>query len=133
MSDLINRQEAIDHLKIRLVETALNNFGTIASSEKIYEDIADNRVETWLRELPPSGDNQGAVWIPTKDRMPDRSDMYLVTWEFMNHRQVILAWYARMDHNSNKCFHYVNDDGDDVSIEGEVVAWMPIISPYKED
>ena len=48
MSDLISRQAAIDHLKKRLYETALNN----NTEHPYYEEIADNRVDIWLNELP---------------------------------------------------------------------------------
>lgn len=72
-------------------------------------------------------------WIPVTERLPDHTDEYLVTWEFDHHRMVIVAWYARINHNSDPCFHYVNDDGEDVSLEGEVLAWMPLPEPYKED
>ena len=50
-ADTISRQDAIEHLKKRLYESALNNDG-IAS--KIFEEIADNRVQIWVDELPPS-------------------------------------------------------------------------------
>ena len=46
--DLISRQAAIDHLKKRLYETALNN----NTEHPYYEEIADNRVDIWLNELP---------------------------------------------------------------------------------
>ena len=50
-TDTISRQDTIEHLKKRLYESALNNDG-IAS--KIFEEIADNRVQIWVDELPPS-------------------------------------------------------------------------------
>ena len=50
MSDLINRQAAIQHLKKRLYETALNNI----TEHPYYEELADNRVDVWLNELPPA-------------------------------------------------------------------------------
>ena len=48
MTDLINRQAAIQHLKKRLYETALNNI----TEHPYYEEMADNRVDVWLNELP---------------------------------------------------------------------------------
>lgn len=51
MNDTISRQQAIEHLKKRLYESALNNDG-IAS--EIMEEIADNRIQIWMDELPPS-------------------------------------------------------------------------------
>lgn len=50
-SDTISRKQTLEHFKKRLYESALNNDG-IAS--KIFEEIADNRVQIWVDELPPS-------------------------------------------------------------------------------
>ena len=51
MDDLISRQKAVVHLKKRLIETAINNIGLIAPCDRIFEDIADNRIGPWLNEL----------------------------------------------------------------------------------
>jgi hypothetical protein len=48
MNDLISRQAAIEHLKKRLYETALNN----DTEHPYYEEMADNRVSVWLGEVP---------------------------------------------------------------------------------
>lgn len=48
MSDLISRQEAIAHLKHRLYETQLN----IDTEHPYYEEIADNRIDVWMNEVP---------------------------------------------------------------------------------
>lgn len=48
MNDLISRQAAIEHLKKRLYETALNN----DTEHPYYEEMADNRVSVWLEEVP---------------------------------------------------------------------------------
>lgn len=52
MDDLISRQAAISHLKKRLIETAINNTGITALCDSIYADTADNRIETWIMEIP---------------------------------------------------------------------------------
>lgn len=48
MNDLISRQAAIEHIKKRLYETALNN----ETGYPYYEEMADNRVSVWLDEVP---------------------------------------------------------------------------------
>jgi CCR4-NOT transcriptional regulation complex NOT5 subunit len=50
MSDFIDRQAAIEHCKKRLYETALNNNLEIVSYT--MQEIADNRIDIWLKELP---------------------------------------------------------------------------------
>ena len=50
MSDLISRQEVSDIIKTRLYQTALNNDEYITSYAKACEDIAENRIDTWINE-----------------------------------------------------------------------------------
>ena len=50
MSDLISRQEVSDIIKTRLYQTALNNTEYITSYDKVCEDIAENRIDTWINE-----------------------------------------------------------------------------------
>ena len=59
--DLISRQAASNHLKPRLYETALNN----DTEHPYYEEIADNRVDIWLNELPSVYPDTPTVDIPT--------------------------------------------------------------------
>ena len=54
MNDLISRQAAVEHLKKRLYETALNN----VTEHPYYEDIADNRVSVWFEEVPSAQPEQ---------------------------------------------------------------------------
>lgn len=54
MSDLIDREQTIVHLKKRLIETAINNTGVTALCDSIFVDTADNRIETWINEIPSS-------------------------------------------------------------------------------
>ena len=51
MSDLISRQAVIDWIKTRLYQTALNNDEYITSYAKVCEDIAENRIDTWINEV----------------------------------------------------------------------------------
>lgn len=50
MSDLISRQAVSDIIKTRLYQTALNNTEYITSYAKVCEDIAENRIDTWISE-----------------------------------------------------------------------------------
>ena len=52
MSDLISRQGAINKCRTRLYESAVNNVGYKCDADKVFVDIAENRIETWLNELP---------------------------------------------------------------------------------
>ena len=70
MSDLISRQAAIEHLKKRLYETALNN----VTEHPYYEEMADNRVSVWLKEVPSAQPEivrcKECKWWDKKDGSP---------------------------------------------------------------
>lgn len=58
-TDTISRQDAIEHLKKRLYESALNNEGVVSET---MEEIADNRIQIWMDELPPSPSRPKGRW-----------------------------------------------------------------------
>lgn len=49
---LIDADKTIGHIKTRLLETALNNCDTVCDASYLYQDCADNRIETWVDEMP---------------------------------------------------------------------------------
>ena len=50
--DCIGRAEAQKHIYRRLWESALNNVGYECKAEDVFMDIADNRLRTWISEIP---------------------------------------------------------------------------------
>ena len=48
MDDLISREEALHTIKSMLYQTALNNKDDEKAAQ-LYEDIADSRIEIWLK------------------------------------------------------------------------------------
>lgn len=52
MTDLISRQAAVELLYKRLIESANNNVGYVTDAGIVFEDIATERIERWLNELP---------------------------------------------------------------------------------
>ena len=49
---LIDADTTIGLLKTRLYETALNNAGVNCDASYLYTECADNRIETWIDEIP---------------------------------------------------------------------------------
>ena len=49
MQDL--KKKMIEHLKKRLYESALNNVGVLKDASEVFEDIAEHRIETWVKEM----------------------------------------------------------------------------------
>ena len=52
MSELIDRQQAIDKITKRLFETAFNNVGIKQNIDETLVDVAENRLGNWFDELP---------------------------------------------------------------------------------
>lgn len=50
-NDLISRQDTIDLLRKRLIETANNNVGFTCDAGQVFED-ASERIRYWIDELP---------------------------------------------------------------------------------
>ena len=66
MSDLIDRQAAIDKIKKRLFETAFNNVGIKQNIDETLVDVAENRLKNWFDELPSvQPERKKGIW--TKD------------------------------------------------------------------
>ena len=82
MSDLIDRQEAIEHCKKRLYESAYNNTMVVCDVSYIMQDIADNRIDVWLKELPsaqPEPCKETAMRLIDADAL--RASMYHEAFE----------------------------------------------------
>ena len=50
--DYISRVEARKHIYDMLVKCAISNEGYKTEADKVYMDIADNRLDIWFEELP---------------------------------------------------------------------------------
>lgn len=75
MNDLISRQVAICKCQERLYESALNNVGCDCTADEVFADIAENRIKTWLSEVPSVQPEQGCdecVFKPFKQFQPER-------------------------------------------------------------
>ena len=144
MNDLISRKDAIEHLKKRLWETALNNEGEAA---EVFAEIADDRLDTWMAEIRPA-----QQWIPVKyrpmtedekaywlDRLwydgeCELSDNMMFDCQMPDDGQKILVcskcgniWIDTHEDDGGLMGLEENDDW-----EG-IVAWMPLPEQYKEE
>lgn len=64
---LIDADKTIGHIKTRLLETALNNCTAVCDVSYIYQDCADNRIETWVDEMPTVEPIKHGHWIVDED------------------------------------------------------------------
>lgn len=64
MGDLISRSKTSDHIKNRMIQTAINNMEHITSYAKVCEDIVDNRLDTWINEVQAvESERKPGKWI----------------------------------------------------------------------
>ena len=117
MSDLISREQAID-LWDKLSKRGRTEFDQV------------------LMTLPSADRPTG--WIPVSERLPDDDGRYLVTYPLLRRDDlwVATAWYGTPPMPSRpvkgKCFFVSDDEWGDVPYD-DVVAWMPLPEPYREE
>ena len=133
--DVISRQATIEHLKKRLYETELNS----TAEYPYYEDIADNRVDIWMNEVPSA--QQELPWIPCKKQLPAEEGDYFVT---VDPRYVppgyrstdVITWrdgkwvmadYFVLDSEGRK-----KPDFKVVELAVPIIAWMSLPKEYQE-
>lgn len=136
-NDLIRRQDAIEHLKKRLYETALNN----DTDYTYYEEIADNRVDVWMDEVPSAQPEQR--WIPfvlrpaTDEEKEENPGLdYYLDGKLPKDGQKVLITVRLPGHEEVQADEFYTDadcsylDGQ-YEIGTEAVAWMPMPAPYE--
>lgn len=141
MSDLISRADAIEAVRSRLYQSAMNNDG---EARETFADIAENRIELWLNEVPSAD----AEWIPCNKQMPDELEAVNITW--VNHNPP--PYYKHIEgvplvdsavYYRGKWYWWdatvidvLAEYGEDCNAEQidkdiEILAWMPLPTPYK--
>lgn len=79
------------------------------------------------------------AWIPCSERLPETRDRYLISYRVVGNEYVTTAVWGkppepRTDIRGNHFYEPDDEYGDFVyDVEGEVIAWMPLPEPYKED
>ena len=99
--------------------------------KKLKEDIANLQIRCRIAE------SDKPKWIPVSERSPEKDGRYLVTDTlFGDDLWVLTAWYGTPPMPSRpvkgKCFFVSDDEYGDVPYD-DVVAWMPLPEPYRED
>lgn len=79
MGDLISRKEAISTIKSMLYQTAFNSVESDEEAAQLYEDIADSRIETWLK-LVDSVDAMPMVHGRWVERMYKTGDITTISY-----------------------------------------------------
>ena len=60
---LISREVTIEHLYGRLIESANNNVGVWEDAGIVFEEIATERLKSWINEIPTADPVKHGRWI----------------------------------------------------------------------
>lgn len=64
-------------------------------------------------------------WISAKDRLPNDGDLVIMTLMMNGRKKVVISVF---EHNA-----FRDNMGFDMSIDADLIAWMPLPEPYEED
>ncbi len=125
--DCISRAETQKHIYTRLYETALNNVGYKCEAGDVFVDIAENRLSTWVSEIPPFPSKPKVEWIPVSERLPKDGESVLMSYVVHGYPNLYLEVGV---YTEGKFLRFISDDLVEVFV---VKAWMPLPEPYEED
>ena len=102
---LIDADKELEHIKKRLLETALNNDRVVCDAAYLYADISDNRIETWINEAPTVDVEpvKHAKWVIEPDRTVMHCNACGWAFEYYDYAWIEKEWNycphcgARMD------------------------------------
>ena len=124
MDDLISRQAAIDAI---VQCTNCGDENTLR--EYVLKHGLDNgwtggilEALDAVKDLPPA--QPEPQWIPVSERLPEKSDNYLVSVRWYREDDIEISVY---EYNA---WHKEWNDGE--SCGQRVIAWMPLPEAYKE-
>ena len=146
MSDLISRQAAIDtegleeEIRCEICRNPMHTDrgcdGNCTYDEKLYEKIMQI-LDRRIKQLPSAQPEQR--WIPCSERLPEEYGEFLVTMTEKAKAKdlgfdIDETYIRKMRYNSNgwqlprHIPSWINE-----AVKDEVLAWMPLPEPYKEE
>ena len=155
MTDLIRREDAIEAVVAWTVEDRpteemptdlVDRLKALPSAEAVSRKAKCCPIaETCMSiDCPVSSEYIGrpsaeAVqgWIPCSERLPNEDGRYLVVYPLISWRNWIsIKWFGKPNMPNRpikgKCFYASDSEYGDV-IWDNVIAWMPLPDPYRED
>ena len=92
---LLNKQTVLEHLYKRLIETANNNVGFECDAGIVFEEIATDRIKTWLDEV------QTVDAIPISWLEQHIKDAETLLWlEYARHlKSLLYTWNEKNDYS----------------------------------
>lgn len=118
---------------LQILKNALEGIELSPDDAKTVKWIAgwgDGTVQRFVQIIKKCRNLQNPVkWIPVTERMPEEDTDYLVTMVtpgYFNGQPYTnwLCWYCDDE-------EWTDTDGDVIPEQDTVIAWMPVIRPYK--
>lgn len=126
----IEKALVIEHLKKRLIESAIENVGYKCDASDVFEDIAKNRIDIWINELYVGNvlGREHPVWIPCSERLPRRDEQD-------DELGVLVTLGNGYDGLEYDKFYEATqyDEAHWYDWDGYVIAWRPLPEPYRGD
>lgn len=111
------------HIKERLKQYA-DKYSDCYKYAGVYVKVIQDMIEQLLADLEQDEKENG--WIPVSERLPEKCEDVLTSVKFTG----CLGRYGTFK-KIGHIDYYGKWSGD--CIGGEVIAWMPLPEPYKED
>lgn len=111
------------HIKERLMQYA-DKYSGCYKYAGVYVKVIQDMIEQLLADLEEDEKENG--WIPVSERLPKKCEDVLTSVKFTG----CLGRYGTFK-KIGHIDYYGKWSGD--CIGGEVIAWMPLPEPYKED
>lgn len=139
-SDPISRQAAIEEIQ-GFYPPKVPNESEAEAINRVGWECALNCIEAYLRTVKPVDPVKHGKWIPCSERLPEEDVEVLITYRYKDgegdtsHAHIDITSYGQMYFGGNKVgvhkhwrapFEYFESNY-------EVIAWMPLPEPYKEN
>lgn len=117
----------------RKEQTKMTNSKLIKSPEEAIETIKANMPTSGYQMLREALDMaiealKRECWIPVKERLPDKEGKtYLVTYQTPSGRYHVKEAYCEYVGETPRMAYWTK------RINGEVIAWMPLPEPYRQE
>ena len=150
MDDLISRADAIACLshgegcghscrnRINALPSADAEFADMPDIPRYYYEKVVGNMAHEINTLKEQLESVDAEWIPVSERLPSEDGRYLVTYPLLlwQNNWINLMHYGKPSMPNcevkGKCFYVSDDEWGDV-VYDNIIAWMPLPKPYRED